>query len=146
MPEYSIAEAAIINRAAFDAAFGGWSSFHDQLLLALRFTTDGPSAPALEADFQLAGGYAEGADGCFHATSQYTVTLRFHRVARVTLSDFLLENIVGELQLASVDPAGHEGRSVAVTLEAIAGCGADLAFVCAAVEVLAVLGPYPPAA
>src|SRR5688500_2856940 len=137
MPESSAVEEAIINRTAFDAVFGGWSSFHDQLLVALRFTTRGPGVPALEADFRLAGGYAEGADGYFHATSLYEVTLRFHRVTNVMLSKFLSANVIGEIRLAAADPAAHDGRTVAVTLEGIPGCGGDLALVCAAVEVLA---------
>jgi hypothetical protein len=146
MPAPSAVEDAIINRAAFDAVFGGWSSFHDQLLVALRVTSAGPRAPVLDAEFRVAGGYAERADGYFHATSWYAVTLRFHAVADVVLDGFLPENVVGELQLSAVEAAGGGPPAVRVTLEGIPGCGADLTLVCAAVEVLTVQGPYPPAA
>ena len=141
MPVPSSVEASIINRAALDAIFGGWSSFHDQLLLELRLTTRGAGAPAVEGDFRLAGGYERRADGYYHATSLYDVTLRFHRVADVMLSGFLARNIIGELRLE----AGGEG-GVRVTLEGIGGCGGDVAFTCAAVEVVSVAGPMPPAA
>lgn len=145
MSRSTVIEDAIINRAAFDAALGGWSSFHDQLLVALRFTTTGVAAPALEADFRVAGGYAERADGYFYPTSWYALTLRFHQIADVVLSGFLPENIIGELQLSAADEGARLG-SVRVVLEGIPGCGGNLSLVCAAVEVLAVDGPHPPMA
>jgi hypothetical protein len=138
-------EDAIINRATFDAIFGGWSSFHDQALLAIRLTTRGPGAPALEADFRVDADYKRRPDGAYEAGSVYRVTLRFHRIAEVRLSEFLAENIVGELRL-SPGGAPESGHAVEVTLEAIPGCGGDLRCLCAAVEVLAVDGPYPPTA
>ncbi|HSU96485.1 MAG TPA: hypothetical protein VLI40_04605 [Gemmatimonadaceae bacterium] len=95
--------------------------------------------------FQFAGGYAQRTDGYFHATSRYDVTLRFSQIANLVLNGFLAENIVAELQLALIDPATHDGRTLAVTVEGIRGFGCDLAFDCTAMEVVAVLGPYLPA-
>lgn len=136
-----VVEDEILNRTAFDEVFGGWSSFHDAMLVAVRLRSDGPHAPSVEADFDLATDFEHRTDGYMHPVALRRVTLEFRRVARLTLSEFLTANWVGELQLARVDPALHEGRSLRATVQAIAGAGCDLDLVCDAIAVVAITDP-----
>jgi hypothetical protein len=141
-----VVEDEILNRAAFDAVFGGWSSFHDSMLVGVRLRTDGPHAPTVEADFDLPRAFEPQRDGSMRPVEIRRVTLEFRRVALVTLKEFLPTNWVGELYLARVDPTFHEGRPLRVTLEGIAGTGCDLDLVCDAIAVGAIADPDSPAA
>ena len=141
-----VVEDEILNRAAFDAVFGGWSSFHDAMLIAVRLGSDGPHAPTVEADFDLPTGFEQQSDGSMLRVGVQRVTLQFRRVAHVSLDEFFPTNWVGEVHLARVDPALHEGRPLRVTLEGIAGVGCNLDLVCDTIAVAAITDPDSPAA
>ena len=141
-----VVEDEILNRSAFDAVFGGWSSFHDAMLIAVRLRTDGPYAPTVEADFDLPTEFERQSDGSMLPVGLQRVTLEFRRVAEVTLDEFFPTNWVGELHLARVDPALHEGRLFRVTVEGIAGVGCDLGLTCEAIAVASITDPDSPAA
>lgn len=139
-------EGAITNRSAFDRVFGGWSSFHDSLLLALRLVAVGRQRGVrLEADFELPAAWETRADGFHYPANLHRVSLAFHDVAEIALDDFLEENIVGELRLVPAS-SGEARRPMRVVLEAIAGCGGGFTCVCGEIEVVRVGGPVPPAA
>ncbi len=141
-----VVEDEILNRAAFDAVFGGWSSFHDAMVVAVRLGADGPHAPTVEADFDLPTEFEQQSDGAMRPVGLQRVTLQFHRVAQVSLDEFFPTNWVGQLHLSRVDPALHEGRSLRVTVEGIAGVGCNLDLVCHAIAVAAITDPDSPAA
>ena len=139
-------ERAVLGRERFDAVFGGWSSFHDGLLLALRLEARGGGRGArAEADFELAE-YTEQPNGNYRATAIHRVTLAFHDVSEVGLDGFLEQNIVGELRLERSSSADASRWPIRVILEGIPGYGGDLTWTCSAVEVVRITGPFPPAA
>ena len=131
-------EDEIRDRAEFDALFGGWSSFHDAILTGVRLASGGEHAPTVEVDLDLPTTYEPEPDGSMRPVGVHRVTLRFQRVAQLTMTDFLGTNWVGELKLGHVDPAAHEGRTIRVSIEAIAGAGCDLDLVCDTITVAAI--------
>jgi hypothetical protein len=140
-------EDEILNRAQFDAVFGSWSSFHDARLAAVRFTAEGDDAPSAELDLDLPTAYERQSDGSMRPVGVHRVTLQLRRAAQLRVTDFLDANWVGELKLGHVDPALHAGRSIRVSVEAIAGAGCELDLVCDAIAVVAITPQdQPPAA
>ena len=137
MKHSPVTEGRIRNRGAVDAVFGGWSSFHDCLLLALRLDSELEAAPALEIDVLAPRSY-EQRGGVYHGIDHHCVTLRFHGVRDVVIADFLSYNLIGELKLAFVESDQPTTSPLRVELEANPGYGGEFALQCDDVEVVRV--------
>lgn len=133
------------NASALFDLFGHWPDFHDAELITLRLDAAEHSGPRLEAEFEVAEMSSEVNDrGYFKDRQRARTTLRFNRVARLKVTDFLQENVLSSLELSEAGPddydkifgKGPEGRRrYRVKWDSSVGCEAD--FLCDTIEVLA---------
>jgi len=124
--------------------FGHWPDFHDAELRILRLDASGHEGPALEAEFDVAEMSQEVDErGYYRDRQRARTTLRFERVARLRLRDFLYQNVVAELALREAGPDEHDEffgddplgrRRYRVQWTSSIGCEAD--FLCDEIRVL----------
>jgi hypothetical protein len=135
----------IENAQTLSDLFGHWPDFHDAEVITLRLDATEHSGPQLEVEFEVAEMSSEVDErGYFKDRQRVRTTLRFDRVARLRLSDFLEQNVLGSLELseAAADEydemygTGPRGRrKYRVKWDSSVGCEAD--FLCDTIEVLA---------
>jgi len=136
----------IENAPALSDLFGHWPDFHDAELISLRLDATEQNGPHLTADFEVAEMSNEVDErGYYQDLQRARTTLRFDRVARLRVSDFLRQNVLSVLELseATVDDydktfgTGPEGRRrYCVKWDSSVLCEAD--FLCDRIEVVSV--------
>jgi len=135
----------IDNESILSDLFGHWPDFHDAELITLRLDATEHSGPRLEAEFEVAEMSSEIDERGFYKDLQRArTTLRFDRVARLLVSDFLEQNVLSGLELSVAGPddydtffgKGPEGRRrYRVKWDGPVGCEAE--FLCDTIEVMA---------
>lgn len=125
------------------ALFGHWPDFHDAELLSLRLDARTEDGPVLEADLEV----AEMSDriderGYYLPRQKCRTTLRFRSVTGVAMDEFREQNVMDDLVIRGLEPAGAErltfpwgARRLQVEFIPIAGFCA-LSFLCDAAEVV----------
>jgi hypothetical protein len=134
----------IDNEATLSDLFGHWPDFHDAELITLRLDATDRSGPLLEAEFEVAEMSSEIDErGYYKDLQRARTTLRFNRVGRLLLSDFLEQNVLSSLELSEAGPDDYDRffgtgpvgrRRYRVKWDSAIGCEAD--FLCDTLEVL----------
>jgi hypothetical protein len=135
----------IDNASTLSDLFGHWPDFHDAELITLRLHATEHSGPQLEAEFEVAEMSGEVDDrGYFKDSQRARTTVRFNRVARLLVSDFLEQNVLSSLKLSEAGADDYDKifgngprgrRRYRVRWDSSVGCEAD--FLCDTIEVLA---------
>ena len=128
----------IENSKALTDLFGHWPDFHDAELLTLRLDTTSAEGASLEAEFEVAEmGEETDERGYYRDRQRARARLRFARLARLQLTDFLHQNVLWSLELTEAgaedfDPllGDHPDgrRRYRIRWDSSVGCAAD--FLC----------------
>jgi hypothetical protein len=128
-------EVEVVNGEALVERFGGWPSFHDAEIYAVRLDSGqrGDGVVRLQLDVHLPA-FADG-----RIVEHVMVTLEFEEVEAAELEEFGPQNVLFDLILEPV--RGPAGRQVQVTLPSSNGLKGS--FRCRSVIVLDVVGFEP---
>ena len=127
----------IVNSETLTASFGGWPSFHDAEVVALRLDRgDKTRDPWLETDIHVWQGSPEvDARGYFVGRLHTLVTLRFEGVDELWLYGLNHQNALWDLELEDLSELETAGVRWGVGMPTSFGLAGN--FVCAGIAVVA---------
>lgn len=91
----------VFNREELEARFGGWPSFHDAEILAVRLDSGqrGDGRPSIELDIHVFAVDGVLPSGKLNFARHTLATFRFEGVEQIDLKDFGPQNVLDELIL-----------------------------------------------